>query len=111
GTWLRSEGSEKAVSEDGKRLSAVNVVILTVKPFDSGFNAQGGAMVPNLRLEGEKGKALVATGGKTIKATWKKGKIDAPIQLFDAEDKPILLAPGNTWVELMPSNEGSYELG
>ncbi len=110
-TWLRSEGSADAVSEAGERLSAVNVVVLTVTPYDSGWNAQGGAMVPNLRLEGEKGKALVATGGKTIEATWKKGKVGKPIQLLDAEGEPILLAPGNTWVELLPKNDGSYEIG
>lgn len=111
GTWLRSEGSSDAVSEAGERLTAVNVVVLTVEPFDSGYNAQGGAMVPNLRLEGEKGKALVATGGKTIKARWTKGKVGKPIELVDADGEPLLLAPGNTWVELMPTNEGSYELG
>jgi len=111
GTWLRSEGSTAAVSEAGERLSAVNVVVLTVQPYDSGWNAQGGAMVPNLRLEGEKGKALVATGGKTIEATWTKGKIGKPIKLVDGDGNPILLAPGNTWVEMMPTNEGSYELG
>lgn len=110
GTWLRSEGAQDAVSESGARLSAVNVVVLTVEPFDSGFNAQGGAMVPNLRLEGSKGKALVAAGGKTVKARWTKGKVDEPITLVDADGEPVLLAPGNTWVELMPTNEGSYEV-
>ena len=86
-------------------------MVLTVTPYDSGWNAQGGAMVPNLRLEGEEGKALVAQGGKTIEGTWKKGKIGKAIQLFDAAGEPLLLAPGNTWVEMMPTNEGSYELG
>ena len=109
-TWLRSEGSVNAVNVEGDRLSAVNVVVLTVQPYDSGFNAQGGAMVPNLRLEGEKGKALVATGGKTIEGRWTKGKIGKPIKLVDGDGEPILLAPGNTWVELMPTNEGSYTI-
>lgn len=109
-TWLRSEGSADAVTDEGDRLSAVNVVVLEVKAYDSGFNAQGGAMVPNLRLEGEEGKALVLQGGKSIEATWTKGKVDEPITLVDADGEPVLLAPGNTWVEMMPTNEGSYEL-
>ncbi len=109
-TWLRSEGSAPAMSEAGDQLAAVNVVVLTVEPYSSGFRAQGRASVPNLRLEGEEGKALVAQGGKTIEATWTKDKISDPIKLVDADGKPVLLAPGNTWVEMMPTNEGSYEL-
>lgn len=110
-TWLRSEGSSPAVSAAGERLSAVNVVVLEVQAFDSGFNAQGGAMVPDLRLENEKGKALVAQGGKVIKVKWRKGDTESPIELVDGDGEPVLLAPGNTWVELMPSNEGSYTVG
>lgn len=109
-TWLRSEGSVDSLSEDGKRLSAVNVVVLSVTPFDSGYNAQGGAMVPNLRLEGERGKAWVATGGKVVEARWAKDKEDDPFVLT-LKGEPLLLAPGNTWVELMPTNEGSLEIG
>lgn len=109
-TWLRSEGSVPAVSEAGERLAAVNVVVLSVQPYNSGFRAQGRTPVPNLRLEGEEGTALVAQGGKTIEATWTKGDIADPIKLVDADGKPVLLAPGNTWVEMMPTNEGSYEL-
>ena len=110
GTWLRSESGAPAVSMAGDQFSAVNVVVLTVTPFDSGFNAQGGAMVPNLRLKAEEGPALVATGGKAIEGTWSKPRTDSPFELRDADGNPILLAPGNTWVEMMPTNEGSYTL-
>ena len=109
-TWLRSEGTAPAVSVAGERLAAVNLVVLTVRAFDSGFNAQGGAMVPDLRLEGEEGPALVAQGGKTVEVTWRKGDVGDPIELVDADGNPVLLAPGNTWVEMMPTNEGSYDV-
>jgi len=109
-TWLRSEGSVPAVSEAGERLAAVNVVVLSVEPYNSGFRAQGRTPVPNLRLEGAEGKALVAQGGKTIEATWTKGDLADPIKLVDADGEPVLLAPGNTWVEMMPITDGAYEL-
>src|SRR5690606_18168574 len=72
GTWLRSESGADAVSMDGTRLSAVNVVILSVEARSSGFRAQGGASVPTLRLAGERGRAYVATGGKIVEGRWAK---------------------------------------
>ena len=109
GTWLRSESGADAVSMDGTRLSAVNVVILSVEARSSGFRAQGGASVPTLRLAGERGRAYVATGGKIVEGRWAKEAEDAPFVLT-VKGEPLLLAPGNTWVEMMPTNEGSYSV-
>ena len=109
GAWKRSEGSAKAMNAKGDQLQAVNVVVVEVKQKDSGLDAQGGAMVPDNILVG-KGKALVATGGKTIEATWVKKDKDAPLTLQTKDGEPLDLAPGNTWVELMNKGKGSYEL-
>lgn len=109
GAWKRSEGSAKAMNAKGDQLQAVNVVVVEVKQIDSGLNAQGGTMVPDNVLEG-KGKALVATGGKTLEAVWVKKDKDAPLTLETKDGEPVDLAPGNTWVELMPKGKGSYNL-
>jgi hypothetical protein len=42
-----------------------------------------------------------------IDGVWRKAAIDQPMQLFAADGSPILLAPGNTWVELVPAGSGS----
>ena len=106
--WLRSEGSTPATDQDGDRLQAVNVVSITAPHPDSGFDAQGGAPVPTYDLVGE-GKGVIATGGKTTAVTWKKESEDAPLLLFKG-GKPALLAPGNTWVELVPKGSGSLSI-
>lgn len=106
GTWLRSERSAAAVAASGARLSAVNVVSITAAHPNSGFRAQGGAPVPTYTLVGN-GEGFVATGGKTIPVTWSKAADDAPLLLFTADGKPATLAPGNTWVELVPAETGS----
>ena len=106
GTWLRSEGSSPATAASGARLSAVNVVAITAPHPNSPYGAQGGAPVPTYALVGE-GEAVVATGGHTVAATWRKTAPDAPLQLFAADGSPVLLAPGNTWVELIPAGKGS----
>ncbi|HWS58580.1 MAG TPA: DUF3048 domain-containing protein [Actinotalea sp.] len=109
GTWLRSEGSTPATAASGARLSAVNVVSVVANHPNTGFGAQNGAAVPTYELVGE-GPAVVATGGRTVAGTWRKTAQEAPLQVFDADGAPLLLAPGNTWVELVPAGSGSLTI-
>jgi hypothetical protein len=108
--WLRFENGAKHSSAAGKQLKATNVVIIEAKQIDSGMDAQGGAMVPDYDIAGERGTALVATGGKTIEARWAKGGSAKPMRLETVDGEPLTLAPGNTWVELVPEQSGSYSL-
>jgi hypothetical protein len=108
-TWLRSEGSTPATVASGARIAATNVVLIMASHPDSGFNAQGGAQVPTYLLDGKEGEALVATGGMTVAATWSKADQQSPIQLHTADGTELKLAPGNTWVEMVPTNGGSYQ--
>lgn len=109
-SWLRSEGSAPAMAASGARLSATNVVTITADHPNTGFGAQGGAPVPTYSLVGS-GDAVVATGGKTLAARWQKDAQDAPMRLVAADGSPVTLAPGNTWVELVPNGSGSLTLG
>ena len=110
GTWLRSEGSTPATARSGARLSAVNVVSITADHPNTGYAAQGGAPVPTYTLVGS-GQGVVATGGKVLPVTWKKDAENAPLRLFGADGLPADLAPGNTWVELVPAATGSLTVG
>ena len=56
-------------------------------------------------------EALVATGGRTLQANWTKASESDRVVLTDAHGTPILLAPGNTWVELVPNRTGSVSVG
>jgi hypothetical protein len=104
--WERSEGSAPATAASGARLSATNVVSIVAAHPGTEFGAQNGAVVPTYTLVGS-GEATLATGGKTIPVRWQKDSRDAPMQLFTADGAPALLAPGNTWVELVPAGSGS----
>ena len=104
--WLRSEGKTAAMAASGARLTATNVVAVTAAHPASRFRAQGSAAVPTYTLVGE-GPATVASGGRTVAATWRKAAEDQPLELFAADGSPLLLAPGTTWVELVPKGTGS----
>ncbi|BDO43300.1 DUF3048 domain-containing protein [Cellulomonas sp. NTE-D12] len=109
GTWLRSEGGTPAVVRSGARLAATNVVVLRVTLVDTGTKDPAGNPVPETVLTGS-GEALVATGGKTVKATWTKGAKPEVLKLTGTDGQPVSLAPGNTWVEMVPTN-GSVTAG
>ena len=78
----------------GAQLSAVNVVTLRVP-------VQVIQSIPTVNLIG-RGEAWVSTGGATVAATWSKSSLTDQIRIVDANGVAVRLAPGNTWVELVP---------
>lgn len=99
--YERAESGAAAVTADGTRLSADNVVILRVQTQDTGAKDPAGAPVPETVLTGS-GEATVATGGAAVTGTWSKAGPNDPFVLTLPDGAPLLLAPGRTWVELLP---------
>jgi hypothetical protein len=111
GAWLRAEGSTPAVGPDGAPLRATNVVVLRVAVDNStGFSDPAGNPVPETQLVGS-GEALVATGGRTVVASWTKTSVTAPLVLTGGVGWKVTLAPGTTWIELVPTASGSVAVG
>lgn len=106
GAWQRLESGAAAHDELGARIEAANVVIARVAIRDTGNRDGAGSMVPETILAGE-GTAVVFTGGRMVEGRWhKEGDTDL-LLLRDEAGEPIALAPGKTWVELLPTS-GSY---
>lgn len=93
--WMRSYGTLKHSDVSGAQLSTVNVVIMQVK-IDHTYG-----YVPKTVMV-DTGKVWILTGGKVLTGKWSKASQTAPIKLTDASGAEIKLAPGNTWVELLP---------
>lgn len=110
GTWKRAEAGVAAMAASGSQLAAVNVVGIVASHPPSGFVAQNNASIPTYALVGE-GDGFIATGGKTLAVHWSKAAQDAPLVLTNADGSSATLAPGNTWVELVPKETGSYTIG
>jgi hypothetical protein len=86
---------------DGSQLHTVNVVIMTVT-VDRSYKDRRYGNVPKDNVIGT-GQAQVCSAGKCMNATWSKADRMSPIVLTDASGAKVLLAPGNTWVELQPA--------
>ncbi|MCL1801503.1 MAG: DUF3048 domain-containing protein [Promicromonosporaceae bacterium] len=103
--FLRSDGATASTTVSGARLSATNVIMLAVDSQPSWYDAN----VPQQILVGS-GRAVIATGGHYIEGTWYKGTIDHPFRFYDLAGDPILLAPGNTWIQLVNNVGGGWTI-
>ena len=108
--WLRAEGSTPAVEADGTPLQATDVVVLRVDVVPTSARDPAGNPVPETVLVGT-GQALVASGGRTVPGTWTKNAVTDRLVLTGPDGKPVLLAPGTTWVELVPNGTGAVTVG
>jgi hypothetical protein len=99
--WLRTQDGKPLMDKlDGAQVAATNVVVLSVKIDRSYLDRKYGHIPKTIMVD--TGKAWVFSGGKMIEAAWAKASATSPIVLTDMAGSPVLLAPGNSWVELMP---------
>lgn len=101
GKYLRSQWGGPDLDEAGGQLSATNVIVMRVVIEDF-MSLPKTVMVSS-------GEAWVSTGGKTIHGTWSKESATSPVHVTDDYGVTIRLAPGNTWIE-MPPSDGSVTL-
>lgn len=107
GTWLRSDGGTPSVQVSGARLAATNVILVAADYINSDF--PGTSSVPMAVLTGS-GRALFAADGKYIEGTWQKGGDADPFTFLDSAGQPVVFAPGNTFVEVVPATAGGWAL-
>jgi hypothetical protein len=95
GQYLRAQLGVADLDSAGAQLGATNVIAIRV-----GIDTSLG--VPKTQLIGG-GEAWVSSNGKSIHATWSKGSATSAIALVDDQGVTIRLAPGNSWIELVPA--------
>ena len=102
GAWLRSHGDVPHVLEGNERVSAANVVVQVVTVTDSDFLDSAGNPSPEVELTGS-GKAYVLRDGTVIRGRWERESLKDVTTFVTKDGTEIELAPGRTWVELLPS--------
>jgi hypothetical protein len=104
--WARSQDGTAHLDRDGDQVGAANIVVRFTPYGDSGVRDSTGAVVPEARAVGE-GEAWLLSGGRAQPGRWHKPAPDAVTSYTDASGDPLLLAPGTTWVEVLPPGTGS----
>jgi hypothetical protein len=100
-TYARSiNGVAHKDAVSGKQLRARNVVVLWAQITPYPGNTHG---VVNIDLLGS-GRASVFFGGQRVDGTWSAGK-NTPPKFKAADGRPIKLDPGNTWIQVIGSDQ------
>jgi hypothetical protein len=101
-TYLRSQDGHPDMLISGDRISTTNVVVMSVRIVGTGIFETNGDEDP-LPVTTGSGKCWVLRDGVRINGTWHRGGVPHRLHLLGPGGHPILLSPGRTWVELMPS--------
>ncbi len=104
GRWLRFYGSTPADGASGAQLSAANVVVERVNTVPGPYveDSEGDYGVHSITVG--RGAATVLRNGVAITGFWERSSTTQVTRLVTASGTPIDLAPGNTWVELVPND-------
>lgn len=102
GRWLRTSNGKVHTLADGSRLGFTNVIIQTVAYRSVGYRDSSGTMVDEAVSVGS-GEAVLLSGGVQLKLRWSKSSTTAVTQFTDAAGAPVKLAPGTTWIGLVPT--------
>jgi len=100
--WMRAEDTKPAMTQAGTQLGATNVLVLSVSVVTLGGTDAAGTHIPETIVVGG-GDGLVASGGMSAPITWQKDTETSAWQFFDSSGNPLVLNPGTTWVELVPT--------
>ncbi len=96
GTWQRFEFDDPDITMDGNQIGAANVIIFRVRvAYTQGYNPESFVIVTNA-------PGFVATGGKVVPILWTKANRGDTFHLTTLDGQPVYLAPGQTWVEMVP---------
>lgn len=97
--YLRFEGSEPHLIQNGAQLKAKNIIVQFVKTKvvdDLGRR--------DMETVGE-GDAIVFNDGKATVGVWKKSSPSVRTKFYDQDDKEVALNAGVIWVEVVPDNK------
>jgi hypothetical protein len=97
GRWLRAETWSAHRLEDGRQVSAQNVIVLRARRDTSFTRAKASMTILDLVDAG--GSLQLFTGDKVVDGRWSKAGVNEPFTYTTTDGKPLLLAPGATWVE------------
>jgi hypothetical protein len=100
--WLRTQGGSPDRLSNGAQVHATNVVVMNVRIASTGLHDVLGTPSPDDVTVGSN-PVWVFRNGKMVKGTWHRSSITAGFTFRDKKGRKINLAPGRTWIELLPT--------
>lgn len=102
--YMRSVNSSKETDKDGSEVRARNILvqITSIKNIDG--DDEGRQEITTIG----NGDAIILKKGGVIYGTWKKISLTGRTRFYDQDGKEVMLAPGNTWVEVVPKDASIF---
>jgi hypothetical protein len=101
GRYLRYEGTVRHLAASGVQISAKNVLLMFVTTHESTHRDAAGHTTPIANMIG-RGIVVLFRNGVRIVGRWSRARASDRTTFTTTTGAPLLLAPGNTWVELVP---------
>lgn len=102
GRWVRSySDTGPGMLGDGTQANAVNVVVMHVHEYPTPYVEDGISHENQLILVGS-GQAWVFRDGHVFRCSWFRQSLADPTTFVGRHHEKLMLAPGNTWEELVP---------
>jgi hypothetical protein len=103
-TYLRWDGGEPHTdAATARQLSAANVIVLFAQHEKTDIvEDTNGATAIQIVLSGQ-GKVLLCRDGVAVEGTWQREETGDLIQFYDTTGQPLKLKPGNSWIEVVPT--------
>jgi hypothetical protein len=105
GLWVRYLDGAPMLLEDGRPIAATNLVIQEVEVGTSDIVDASGSHSPTVDLTGT-GRAWILRDGRLMAGRWTRNSLDDLTVFETKRGEPIALAPGTTFVELVPADQG-----
>lgn len=107
--YLRFQGSgygkraklEPHVMDDGAQIAPRNVLVMFVEVAVGSHRDAAGNYSPEITVVGT-GRVMLFRNGILVPGRWSRGSLTARTKLVDSAGTVLRLAPGQTWVELVP---------
>ncbi len=100
GTWLRSMPWGPHVLAGGKRVAPNNVMVISARQHYEKLRSGSGHDEPIHDIIDTSGPFHYFQGGRYVTGTWSKGDVSEPFSFALDDGSPLVMAPGQTYVEL-----------
>jgi hypothetical protein len=109
--FLRFYSGQPADGNGGEQLSATNVVIQFVNAPPGKYNESGPHSLGVHSQTVGSGPVWILRNGEIFKGSWKRSSLSQTTSYYLSNGEQISLAPGQTWVEVVPNWVHATETG
>lgn len=107
GLYRRSQDGAPHVDADDLEVRPANVVVAEVARISTGMTDTAGSPVTEQQFIGS-GRGWVFTDGHAIEVVWTKPSLASVATWTTPDGVPVPLTPGQTWIELTPSDATTF---